>query len=231
MSYEPFEGLAERYDAWFDRPDGHALFAAEVACIKSLLPADLSGWVEVGVGTGRFAEALGVPEGIDPAGAMLNKAEQRGISTIQGKAEELPYRTASLDGILLAVTLCFLDAPEKAMREFARVLKKDGLLVVGIVPRDSPWGHFYRAKGRDGHPFYSVAIFYTCEEVKQLAASAGFTFVRATSTLAMGPDEQVEDPQLRDGVVPAWGFVTMVFRTLERMTQQGSGTAHEVISE
>jgi SAM-dependent methyltransferase len=215
MSYKRFEELAERYDAWFDRPDGRAIFAAEVASIKSLLPADLSGWVEVGVGTGRFAAVLGVPEGIEPSGAMLKKAEERGIRTTQGKAEQLPYRTASLDGILLAVTLCFLDAPEEAMREFARVLKKNGLLVVGIVPAESRWGGYYQAKGKGGHPFYSVAVFYTCEQVKELAASAGFTFVRGTSTLPTGPDEELERVELRDGVDPGCGFVSMVFRLSE----------------
>jgi len=230
MSYEAFEELADRYDAWFDRATGRAIFAAEVASIRSLLPADLSGWVEVGVGTGRFAAALGVPEGIDPSGAMLKKAQGRAIRIIQGKAECFPYRTASLDGILLAVTLCFLDAPERAMEEFARALTKNGLLLVGIVPADSRWGGFYQAKGRESHPFYSVAVFYTCEQVKQLAASAGFTFVRATSTLAMGPDEHLENAQLRDGAVPGCGFVTMLFRLSGSVEQSSSGKTHELSS-
>jgi len=215
MSHETFEELADRYDAWFDKPAGRAIFGAEVACIGSLLPADLSGWVEVGVGTGRFAAALGVPEGIDPSGAMLKKAEARGIRIIQGKAECLPYRNASLDGVLLAVTLCFLEAPEQAMREFARVLKNNRSLLVGIVPADSSWGRFYQAKGKEGHAFYSVAVFYTCEQVKQLAASAGFAFVSGTSTLPMGPDEQLEGVEVRDGVDPECGFVAMVFRLSE----------------
>ena len=181
MSRQAFEERAERYDAWFDKLAGRAIFAAEVAGIRNLLPADVCGWVEVEVGTGRFAAALGVPEGIDPSGAMLNKAEARGIRITRGKAECLPYRNAAFDGVLLAVTWCFLEAPEQAMREFARVLKNNGSLLVGIVPADSRWGRFYQAKGKEGHPFYSVAAFYTCEQVKQLAASAGFTFARATS--------------------------------------------------
>ena len=211
MTSEVFDRLADRYDAWFDSAQGSAIFKAEVQCLRRLLPRDLSGWVEVGVGTGRFAAALGIPEGVDPSAPMLEKAAERGVRTHQAKAENSPYPAASLDGILLVVTLCFLDEPEKAMREFARILKASGQLLAGIVPADSPWGQFYRRKGEKGHPFYSVARFYTCRETKQLAASAGFEFVRAASTLPMGPGEDLEDIPALEMIVDGCGFVAMLF--------------------
>jgi len=211
VSTNVFDSLADRYDAWFDAAEGSAIFAAEVQCLRRLLPQDLSGWVEVGVGTGRFAAALGVPEGIDPSAPMLERAEERGIRTRKATAERLSYPSASLDGILLVVTLCFLENPKRAMREFARVLKCDGQLLVGIVPADSPWGQFYRKKGQEGHPFYSVARFYTCQETKQLAASAGFEFVRAASALPKPPGEVLGDIPVLDRV-GGCGFVAMSFR-------------------
>jgi len=58
--------LADRYDAWFDSERGRAVFPAEVECLRRVLPFDLSGWVEVGVGAGRFAEALGIPASVAP---------------------------------------------------------------------------------------------------------------------------------------------------------------------
>ena len=207
-----FDTLADRYDAWFDSPEGSAIFQAEVECLRRLLPRDLSAWMEVGVGTGRFAAALRIPEGIDPSVPMVRKAVGRGIKTQKAKAERLPYPSASLNGILLVVTLCFLEDPEKAMREFARVLKGGGQLLVGFVPADSPWGKLYRRKGEKGHPFYSVARFYTCHETKQLAASAGFEFARATSTLPMGPGEDLRSIPLMDGIIEGCGFVAMLFR-------------------
>jgi len=73
MSSEAFERYADRYDAWFDKSEGWAIFDAEVACPGQLMPADVQGWVEVGVGSGRFAAALHVPQGIDPSPRTAQK--------------------------------------------------------------------------------------------------------------------------------------------------------------
>ena len=208
-----FNKLADRYDAWFDTAEGSALFAAEVDCIRSLLPADLSGWIEVGVGTGRFAAALDIREGVDVSPTMLEKAARRGVRTTKAAAENLPYPSNSLEGVLLVVTLCFLEDPEKAMHELARTIKTGGRLLVGIVPADSPWGRHYRAKSEQGHPFYSVANFYTCRQAKHLAASAGFRFVGAASTLLMEPGGDPGNVPVLKGIVEGCGFVAMLLRT------------------
>jgi len=212
MSSEVFDRLSERYDAWFDSPQGTRVFAAEVECLERLLPPDRAGWVEVGVGTGRFASALKIAEGVDPSRSMIRKAAGLGISTREARAENLPYAKHSLDGILLVVTLCFLDEPEKALQECARALKVGGHLLVGLVPAESAWGRFYRTQGRQGHPFYSAARFYTCEATKRLAAAAGFEYVGGAGTLPMGPGEDMSDIPVMDGVDDRYGFAAMLFR-------------------
>ena len=115
MSPSVFDTLAERYDAWFDTPRGSAIFVAELACVRKLMPRDTSGWIEVGVGSGRFAAPLGIREGVDPSSPMLQKAAARGIKTIAAEAENLPYASRSLQGILLVVTLCFLRERVKVL--------------------------------------------------------------------------------------------------------------------
>jgi len=211
MPSEVFNRLAGRYDAWFDGPPGSRIFDAEVKCLRTLMPEDTSGWIEVGVGSGRFAAALGIAEGVDPARAMVEKAAERGVRTRVATAEELPYHERSLGGILLVVTLCFLDEPRRAMQEFARVLKPGGTLLVAIVPADSSWGNYYRRKGRDGHPFYSVARFYTCSEAIEIAEEAGFELVGAATTLPTDPEEEPTEIPVADGIRSGWSFVALRF--------------------
>ncbi len=211
MNSDVFDRLADRYDAWFDSPRGAAIFQAEVGCVRTLMPADTSGWVEVGVGSGRFADALGVSEGVDPSPTMLSNAADRGIRTVRARAEQLPYPDDCLGGILFVVTLCFVDEPEDCFEEFARTLKPGAALTVGIVPADSHWGRNYREKAEEGHPFYSVARFYTCSEAAELAASAGFRMVEAASALPPGSEAGLPSAEVAAGLKPGWGFAAMRF--------------------
>ncbi|MCD6377791.1 MAG: class I SAM-dependent methyltransferase [Planctomycetes bacterium] len=210
----PFQNLANRYDKWFDSPRGKEIFSLEVACLQRLI-GNLEGrWLEVGVGTGRFAKALGIKEGIDPAQAVLKIAADRGIKVKLARAENTPYPAETFDGLLMVVTICFLDNPAEALGECYRILKQQGRLIIGLVPADSSWGRFYAEKGRDNHPFYSAAKFYTCQEVIELANKVGPTFYAARSCL-FDPPEEIErnlSKEIHPGTDPSAGFVAMDFR-------------------
>jgi SAM-dependent methyltransferase len=208
---KPFDELAMRYDKWFDSEKGREIFAREVSCLKSLMPEEVRGWLEVGVGTGRFAEALGVPEGVDPSSAVLEIAGRRGILIRKGLGEELPYPDDIFHGMLMVTTLCFLSDPEKAFIECARVLENNGRLLLGFVPLDSSWGRSYLRKGRQGHPFYSHARFYTREQALDLTRRAGFDFDSAASCLFSPPDEPLDDAGCRRGLIDGAGFMAMKF--------------------
>jgi len=54
-----FDSLASAYDAWFDG-EGKLIFAIEVKAFQEILPLLPKPWLEVGVGSGRFAQALGI---------------------------------------------------------------------------------------------------------------------------------------------------------------------------
>lgn len=77
-----FEVASADYDAWFDSADGRIIFEREVDCLRKVMSPTTGRWLEVGVGTGRFAGALGVAWGIDPSASMREMAEQRGIRTV-----------------------------------------------------------------------------------------------------------------------------------------------------
>jgi ubiquinone/menaquinone biosynthesis C-methylase UbiE len=73
-----FDQYAKNYDQWYERPFGSSVFGLEVACLKRVIrPFSLS--LEVGVGSGRFAQALGIQYGLDPSMELLKFARQRDI--------------------------------------------------------------------------------------------------------------------------------------------------------
>lgn len=210
-SHSPFDSAAAEYDAWFDSDDGRIIFAQEVACLRELIGPTTGRWLEIGVGTGRFAVALGVGEGIDPAASMRALAEQHGVRTTKGVGECLPYPAQSFDGVLITTTLCFLNDPAQAIHECRRVLKDTGRLVVGVIPADSPWGRLYARKAAEGHRIYSAATFHTPDDVISMAADGGFDLQGASSCLLTPPDALNETQQPQAGIVPEAGFVAMAF--------------------
>jgi ubiquinone/menaquinone biosynthesis C-methylase UbiE len=105
--YEIFDSLAEQYDAWYDTPGGQSLFAAEVECLRPFVARLAEPILEIGVGTGRFAEALGVSHGVDPAPRPLAIAASRGVETKCAPGEDLPYDDESFGGGYLRVHAMF----------------------------------------------------------------------------------------------------------------------------
>ncbi len=77
----PFEKYAEQYDDWFS--ENQWVYEAEIRAVKSMIPASGRG-VEIGVGTGRFAEPLGIKIGVDPSKRMGEIARKRGIRVLNG---------------------------------------------------------------------------------------------------------------------------------------------------
>lgn len=207
----PFDETAASYDAWFDSEKGRLIFDREVDCLRLVMLPISGRWLEVGVGTGRFAVALGVTDGIDPSDAMRSLAEHRGVRTVNAVGECLPYGDRSFDGVLMTTTLCFIGEPVKAFEECCRVLKDTGRLVVGLIPAGSPWGRLYAHKAAKGHPIYSAATFHVPEEIIGLAARTGFELKEARSCLLSLPESIGGAEQPQDGIITEAGFVAMAF--------------------
>lgn len=208
---DPFQSAAIRYDAWYDENDGRIIFEREVECLRRVMTAGSGRWLEVGVGTGRFAVALNVSDGVDPSDAMRALAERRGIRTVNAVGECLPYADGSFDGALMTTTLCFVADPEKAFQECCRVLTEAGCLVVGLIPANSPWGRLYARKAAEGHEVYSAATFHTPEEVVGLAGKIGLELRKACSCLLTPPGPLGGSEQPYEGINPSAGFVAMAF--------------------
>jgi len=192
-SRSAFDVLADRYDEWYESAEGAAVFREELACLMAACPQRRGRWLEVGVGTGRFASALGIAEGIDPSPKMLEYAARRGVRTYTGTAEHLPFQDASFGGVLIALALCFVRDARQTVRESARVLRPSGTMLLGIVPAGGPWGRLYAQKAAEGHPVYSLAAFRTVSEIVALAENAGFVLRESASSLFWNPGDTPAD--------------------------------------
>ncbi len=205
----PFDELAEVYDAWYEK-EGKLIFEIEVRAFREVLASLPKPWLEVGVGSGRFAEALRIERGIDPSVKLGEIARGRGITVEQGKGEETPFADESFGTVFLIVTICFVDAPLDVLKEAYRILVPKGKVVLGLVLKESLWGRFYEEKKREGHHFYKHATFYGYDDLTKILEQAGFAVERVVSTLFQKPGEveAVESP--RSGYSPDAGFTVLV---------------------
>lgn len=77
-----FDSIADAYDQWYEAPEGRLLFKEEVDCFRCLNINHTGRWLEISVGTGRFAEALGVTHGIDVSPPWRSKPGGEGCGYV-----------------------------------------------------------------------------------------------------------------------------------------------------
>jgi SAM-dependent methyltransferase len=198
----PFESHTDRYERWFDRH--RPAYLSELRAVRELLPSRGLG-LEIGVGTARFAEPLGVQIGIDPSPAMLRRARERRVKTACAVAEALPFADCTFDCVLVVTTICFVDDPRVMLLEAGRVLKARGVVVVGFVDRTSDLGRHYVAH-RHESAFYREAEFYSADEVRELLAGAGFEEPVWRQTLT----QTLEETTVTEPALPGFGVGAFV---------------------
>ena len=191
--FDSAENVA-RYEAWFK--ENRFAFESEIAAVKYLLPEGTG--FEVGIGTGLFAERLGIRLGNDPSEEMLRVARSRGREVYCCPGERLPFPDGSFDYTLMVTTICFLNEPEAVLRECRRVVKRNGYVVVGFIDSKSPLGRFYREKA-DRSVFYREATFYSAVQVTKMLVDAGFEVDGTCQTLFGAMDPVTAPQKARDG--------------------------------
>jgi len=204
-----FDSLAESYDAWFEK-EGKLIFALEVRALQEVLAQLPKPWLEVGIGSGRFARALGIETGIDPSAKLLEMAKSRGITVFRAWGEERFFDEETFGAVFLIVTLCFVNSPLAVLQEACRILKPKGKIVLGLVLKESPWGKFYQSKKMEGHRFYKYATFYSYQEVERLLLDSGFTIEKTISTLFQKPGEVKKMEAPKEGFSVDAGFTIIV---------------------
>lgn len=176
---ENFPGLADCYETWFI--NNKELFQSELALLKDMLPNFERG-LEIGVGTGIFAQALGISTGVEPSEEMAIRAEQRGIQVYRGKGEDLCFEDQSFDLLVMITVDCFLSDLDKTLREAYRVLIPGGSLVIGYIDKSTALGKLYEEK-KLHNEFYSRANFHTGDEIIKALTGTGFEVIKKGQTI------------------------------------------------
>ncbi len=120
--------------------------AVESAMLGALGDRPFDSLLDLGTGTGRMLEVLAPlysrAVGIDASPAMLSVAranlDRAGITSAQvrhGDIQHLPFGRNAFDVVTIHQVLHYLDEPERAIAEAARVLRPGGrLLIVDFAP-------------------------------------------------------------------------------------------------
>jgi len=190
----PFETRPCEYDAWFDLNEN--VYRSELLAIEELLPEKKGTWVEIGVGSGRFASKLGIDIGIEPADGIASLARERGVEVKKGVAEDLPLADGSAHAAFMITSLCFIEDMGRALAEVERILVPGGAAIIAFIPRDSRLGEIYAETGPQD-PFLRHARLRSREEVLRGIETAGLRIDRCVGTLTgdpAGANERVEPP-------------------------------------
>ncbi|KPK73283.1 hypothetical protein AMJ87_02300 [candidate division WOR_3 bacterium SM23_60] len=188
-----FDIYTERYDEWFCEHT-HA-FLSELRALQREFINGGRG-IEIGIGTGRFAQALSIRFGVDISYPMVRIAKNRGCEVAVADAENLPLAQNTFDYALLMVTICFVRNPQKVIREARRIITRNGKLIVGIIDKKSFLGSLYQKRKS---PFYGVAHFYSAVEVIDMLRRNRFRNIEVSQTLFQAPEELHTLDEIRAG--------------------------------
>ena len=176
---QPFNQHFEKYERWFT--ENEYVYQSELAAVSHFIPNMQKG-VEIGIGSGQFASPLKIKIGIDPSKSMINLARQKGLNVSRAVAENLPLKNDSFDFALMVTTVCFVDEIDTSFKEAKRILKQNGIFIVGLVDKNSPLGRLYLKKKQD-NIFYRWATFYSTDEIFLQLNRVGFKNLEAVQTV------------------------------------------------
>jgi SAM-dependent methyltransferase len=113
---------------------------------------------DLGCGSGVFTELLRrhgyQSTGLDISAKLVALGQRKypGLELVEGDAENLPFETASLDGVLLSGLVHHFPDPRRLVSEVSRVLRNGGRFVAFDPNRMNPFMWLFRDRAS---PFYS----------------------------------------------------------------------------
>lgn len=184
MTRIAYDRIAGEYDRRYELEDYPGIRAVILGTVDS---GGVRRVLEVGCGTGRWTAELARAgcdvSGIDPSAEMLARASSRVAADLrQGSAEALPWAADCFDAVFYINSLHHISAPEDALREAFRVLRRGGtLLSVGLDPHEKR-GRWYVYEFFPETVSLDLARFPSVDRRLGWMHAAGFTDVSVRVT-------------------------------------------------
>lgn len=140
--------------------------------------------LDVGCSNGsgvHIANSIGVQsEGIDPSEKAISNGKKRGLKLHLGYLNEGGFESNSFDALTMYEIIEHVSNPNALLKECARILKPNGILLIATGNTDSwtrrvrknKWD-FFDMKHHGGH-----ISFFTPNSLSKLAAQSGFGVVK-----------------------------------------------------
>jgi len=200
VASEPRDAVAyhSRLASGWEQRYRNRSFKARQAVLSECLGArDLTGasWLDAGCGTGtlsrwlaeRGCQVIAVDASVEmvQAAAQLAQADERSIQLRFERVEtiaQLPLLSQSCDGVLCSSVLEYVSDVDACLKEFARVLRPDGLLLVSVPNRHSmvrlAQAACHRLAKRMGQSWFAFMDYshhqYSAHQFERRLAAYGF---------------------------------------------------------
>ena len=167
----------------------HLIFEIEMRAFHSLLRLLPKPRLALGMGTVGLVRAL----------------DSREI----GIERNLPKLTRARK-VPAILTLCQAPSPALFLKECHHLLRPEGRIFIGFIPRESPWGRFYMETQKRGRSIPRLAGVYSLNKVEHMIMDAGFSIQGYFSTLFQKPGgvKEIENPM--KGYLPQAGFLIIM---------------------
>jgi len=140
--------------------------------VKNVLPYLKGDLLDIGCGTNELVRRYGKGKGVD--------VYQWGdVNLVVEDTSNLPYEEKSFDTVTIIAALNYIPNREEVLKEANRLLRKDGIIVITMIPPTisrvwhflrKPWDADQKERG-----IARVEVFgFKQEEIRQLLKSAGF---------------------------------------------------------
>lgn len=141
---------------------------AEWEAIQNFIPPN-SKFLDVGCGSGYSLKKAQVElscecVGVDPEPGVhgvgrFDNSFSAGLNIAKGLSEDLPFENNSFDVVFCSHVLEHVEDEDKSLKEMKRVLKNDGVLVVGMPTATMAWiGFFTELIFTTHHRFVNVVF-------------------------------------------------------------------------